>query len=78
VTAGKFVGFEDDLELVLFAPVPMLEVVFERFELSINSPGPISGVSKKQLRWKWPKQWLRGRLLPPMSNASEECQRESA
>ena len=43
MTAGKFVGFED-LELVPVPPVPVLEVVFEP---SINSPGPISGRSKK-------------------------------
>ena len=45
VTAGKFVGFEDDLVVVPVPPVPVLEA----FEPVINAPGPISGVSKTNL-----------------------------
>ena len=45
VTAGKFVGFEDDRELVPVGP----ELALEVFEKPINAPGLISGVSKKNL-----------------------------
>jgi len=45
VTAGKFVGFEDDLVVVPVPPVPVLEM----FEPLINAPGPISGVSNTNL-----------------------------
>ena len=48
VTAGKFVGLEDDLVLAPVGPEAVLEV----FEPPINAPGAISGVSKKKLRWK--------------------------